>query len=105
MLRVLFMAIFSIAGFLLGREAYLHLISLHVANRAWLIGLTIGVPTLALAGTIGPGAEAVLDEGIIAYFSICPGPITLDDALTHAGTFLEAAASQAVRAFLAGRCN
>jgi glycerate kinase len=66
---------------------------------------SIGVPTLALAGTIGPGAEAVLDEGIIAYFSICPGPITLDDALTHAGTFLEAAASQAVRAFLAGRCN
>jgi rRNA-processing protein FCF1 len=44
LLRVLFMAVFSIAGFLLGREAYLHLISLHVANQAWLIALTIGVP-------------------------------------------------------------
>ena len=32
------------------------------------------VPTLALAGSIGPGAEAVLEQGIDAYFSICPGP-------------------------------
>ena len=32
-------------------------------------------PTLALAGSIGPGAEAVLEHGIDAYFSICPGPI------------------------------
>ena len=39
---------------------------------------SLGCPTLALAGSIGPGAEAALEEGIDAYFSICPGPITLE---------------------------
>ena len=63
----------------------------------------LGCPTLALAGTIGPGVEAVLDQGIDAYFSLCPGPITLDDALTQGSRLLEQVAAQAVRAFLAGR--
>jgi glycerate kinase len=63
---------------------------------------SIGCPTLALAGSIGPGAAAVLEQGIDAYFSICPGPIHLADAITHAGALLESATEQAVRAFLAG---
>ena len=42
-------------------------------------------PVLALAGSIGPGAEAVLEHGIDAYFSICPGPISLDQAIAQAG--------------------
>jgi glycerate 2-kinase len=66
---------------------------------------SLGVPTIALAGTIGAGAEAVLGQGIDAYFSLCDGPMSLDDALAHAGPLLERAASQAVRAFLAGRLN
>ena len=45
---------------------------------------SLGCPVLALAGSIGPGAEAVLDQGIDAYFSICPGPIGLDQAIGHA---------------------
>jgi glycerate 2-kinase len=60
-------------------------------------------PVLALAGSIGPGAEAVLEQGIDAYFSICPGPISLDEAISHAGMLLERAAEQAVRGFLAGQ--
>ena len=63
----------------------------------------MGCPALALAGSIGPGAEAVLDQGIDAYFSICPGPITLDEAIARAAELLEEATVQAVRAFLAGR--
>jgi len=59
-------------------------------------------PTLALAGSIGPGAEAVLEHGIDAYFSICPGPISLDQAIDQAGTLLERATEQVVRGFLAG---
>jgi glycerate kinase len=59
-------------------------------------------PTLALAGSIGPGAEAVLEHGIDAYFSICPGPISLDQAIDEAGMLLERATEQAVRGFLAG---
>lgn len=66
---------------------------------------SIGCPTLALAGSLGPGAEAVLDQGIDAYFSICTGPMSLDDAMTHAGELLERAAEQAVRAFLADRAR
>ncbi len=64
---------------------------------------SIGCPTLALAGSIGPGAEDVLLEGIDAYLSLCPGPITLEEAMNRAEELLEAAAEQATRAFLAGR--
>ncbi|MGH7728221.1 MAG: PIN/TRAM domain-containing protein [Vulcanimicrobiaceae bacterium] len=48
-LRAVFMLAFAITGFLLGREAYLHLISLHVASEGWLIALLIVVP---VAGAI-----------------------------------------------------
>ena len=64
---------------------------------------SLGCPTLALAGSIGPGAEAVLEQGIDAYFSICPGPIALEEAISRAAELLENATAQAVRAFLAGR--
>jgi glycerate kinase len=64
---------------------------------------SLGCPTLALTGTIKPGSEAVLAQGIDAYFSICSGPIHLDQAIAQAGTLLERATEQAVRGFLAGR--
>lgn len=64
---------------------------------------SLGCPTLAIAGSIGPGAEDVLLEGIDAYFSLCPGPITLGEAINGAEGWLELAAEQATRAFLAGR--
>src|SRR5579875_76285 len=63
---------------------------------------SLGCPVLALAGSIGPGAEATLDQGLDAYFSICPGPITLAEAMARAAGLLEEATAQAVRAFLAG---
>jgi uncharacterized protein YacL len=63
LLRVLFMLVFAVAGFLLGREAYTHLISLHVANQSWLIALTIAVPTIgAVAGLFAaPYAQAMFE--------------------------------------------
>jgi glycerate kinase len=64
---------------------------------------TLGCPTIALAGTIGPGAEAVHAEGIDAYFSLCPGPISLDEAMGQGAALLERAAAEVVRTFLAGR--
>jgi glycerate kinase len=64
---------------------------------------SLDCPVLALAGTLGPGVEAVHAEGIDAYFSLCPGPITLDEAIAQGAELLEHAAAQAVRAFLAGR--
>ncbi len=64
---------------------------------------SFGVPTIALVGSIGPGAEDVLLEGVDAYFSICPGPVSLEYAMLNVAALLEAAAEQATRAFLAGR--
>ena len=64
---------------------------------------SLGCPTLALAGTIGKGAEAVLDQGINAYFSICPAPIPLAQAFARAPQLLQQATAQAVRCFLAGQ--
>jgi glycerate 2-kinase len=64
---------------------------------------SVGCPTLALAGSIGPGADNVLLEGVDAYFSICPGPVPLEHAMSHAASLLEDAAEQDTRAFLAGR--
>ncbi|WP_169973178.1 glycerate kinase [Tautonia rosea] len=62
-----------------------------------------GCPVLALAGSIQPGAEALLDQGLSAYFSLCDRPMSLEDAIAHAASLLERASEQAVRAFLAGR--
>jgi len=62
---------------------------------------SLGCPTLALVGSIGEGAEKTLDEGINAYFSICPGPISLETAVADASALLERAAEQAFRGFLA----
>jgi glycerate kinase len=67
------------------------------------LAYAMGCPTLALAGTIGLGAEAALEQGIDAYFSICPGPISLDESMTRAGELLESATEQAVRGFMARR--
>ena len=63
---------------------------------------SLGCPTLALVGSIGEGAERTLDEGINAYYSICPGPITLETAVADAAVLLENATAQAVRGFMAG---
>ncbi|OJW23518.1 MAG: glycerate kinase [Planctomycetales bacterium 71-10] len=66
------------------------------------LACSLGVPTFALVGSIGDGAEACLNEGLDAYFPICPGPTTLDEAMARASDFLAAAAEQAMRGFLAG---
>lgn len=64
---------------------------------------SLGVPVIALAGVLGEGVADVLDEGILAYFSICPGPIDLSTAVEEAEPLLTQVAEQATRAFLAGR--
>jgi glycerate kinase len=43
-----------------------------------------GVPVIALAGSLGPDAENVLDCGIQALFSVVGGPCSLEEALATA---------------------
>ena len=64
-----------------------------------------GIPVIALAGAIGPGAESVLAEGVDAYASLCNRPMSLDAALGDAARLLASAAEQAFRIFLLGRRN
>ncbi len=61
------------------------------------------IPVIALVGDIGEGAEAVHEQGIDAYFSICNGPISLEHAFGNASKLLENATREVVRAFVAAR--
>jgi uncharacterized protein YacL len=80
-LRLVFAVVFATTGFLLGREAFLHLISLHVASEGWLIALTIGAPVAgALIGvSLAPVAQVIF-EGQLAQVEeaverLAPGQI------------------------------
>ena len=61
------------------------------------------IPCIAIAGSIGSELEELHHGGINAVFSICPGPLTLDNALNQAEKLLNQSSEQVIRAFLAGR--
>jgi glycerate kinase len=64
---------------------------------------SMGVPAVILAGTLGSGASAALEHGVSAYFSVCPGPMPIEHALSNARELLARATEQVVRCFRAGR--
>jgi glycerate kinase len=64
--------------------------------------LRIGVPVIALAGTIGAGAGQMLDHGIGAYFSTVPAPCALDTAIANAATDIAACAENVMRSVMMG---
>jgi uncharacterized protein YacL len=63
LLRLAFAVIFGVTGFLLGREAYLHLISLHVASEFWQLALIVVAPIAgAVVGVvIAPAAQLLFE--------------------------------------------
>lgn len=63
----------------------------------------LGIPCVAVAGSIGPGADAVYEEGIDAYFSICDGPMKLEEAMAGADPLLTRAAVNILRLRLAAK--
>jgi len=63
----------------------------------------LGIPVVALVGSVGEGAHEVLHRGIDAYFTILGGPVTLDQAFREAPESLRRCAAQVMRLFLAGR--
>ncbi|TDC68133.1 glycerate kinase [Streptomyces hainanensis] len=69
-----------------------------VARRA----KALGVPVLALAGTLGEGAGEVHLTGVDAYHGILPAPVALPEALARAREFLTDAAERAARMLLLG---
>jgi glycerate kinase len=62
-----------------------------------------GVPTIALAGSIGTGIDALYRHGICAVFSLVNKPMTLQQAMADADALLAQAAEQIVRTFCLGQ--
>lgn len=60
-------------------------------------------PVIALAGTLRPGYEIALAHGIDAAFSICPRPMTFEEACADVRELLANAGEAVVRTFLKGR--
>lgn len=62
------------------------------------------IPVIALAGSVGEGADAVNGAGIDAFFPILRRPCTLSEAMDpqNAAAALSSAAEQALRLFLVG---
>ncbi|KAH7016058.1 glycerate kinase [Microdochium trichocladiopsis] len=56
-----------------------------------------GAAVVALAGTIGAGADGVYDDGIAAFTSILDGPRSLRDAIDSTAVLLTDAAERAIR--------
>lgn len=66
------------------------------------IAKTRGVPVIALAGTVGIGAEKNYEAGIDAYASILQGPVTLQTAIAEAERLLTDAAEAVIRMVMVG---
>jgi glycerate kinase len=62
-----------------------------------------GVPCIALAGTIGQGAELCYAEGLTSYFPILDGPMTLADAMIRAPELLARASENVIRSYFLAR--
>lgn len=63
---------------------------------------TYGVPVIALAGTIGPGASANLQHGIDAMSSILRKPCQLENAIAEAHRLIVQASENAMRMVAVG---
>ncbi len=62
-----------------------------------------GIPCFAIAGSIGKELGDLHDSGINAVFSLCPGPMTLEESMKLSKENVTRITEQAIRAFLAGR--
>ena len=60
------------------------------------------MPCIAIAGSIGTGVDTLRTLGISAVFSLCPGPISLEQAVAAGGPLISDATEQAVLCYVAG---
>ncbi|GAC1388974.1 MAG: PIN/TRAM domain-containing protein [Vulcanimicrobiaceae bacterium] len=67
LLRIVFAVVFGVTGFILGREAYIHVFSLHFSSEAWQIAFTIVSPVLgAVIGVaLAPLAQALFEDELV----------------------------------------
>jgi glycerate kinase len=62
-----------------------------------------GIPCVAIAGGIGERRSDLYPLGIDAFFSLCSGPMSLEQAIQGGPVLLAAATEQVVRCFFRGR--
>ncbi len=62
-----------------------------------------GIPCLAIAGSISGDISNLHDIGINATYTLCPGPVSLEEAMDKSYEYLMNSTEQAVRGFLAGK--
>jgi glycerate kinase len=62
----------------------------------------LGIPCIAIAGSLGTDVRLLWDTGIEAAVSLCPGPVSLAEAQARSEELLTDAAEQVLRIFLAG---
>ncbi|MBC7186888.1 MAG: glycerate kinase [Calditrichaeota bacterium] len=60
-----------------------------------------GIPVIVLAGTVEDEAENLYERGVVSLFSICPGPMSLEEAMQQSATHVEKGAERIVRALKA----
>lgn len=73
-------------------------VPLGVARRA----AAQGVPVVVISGAVTPDADALLEHGVSALFSIADGPLTLAEAMGRAAELLERRACHVVRLWALG---
>ena len=56
-----------------------------------------GVPCVAIAGTLDDSACSLADIGFDAVFSLCPGPVSLEEAIKNADRYLQNTTQQVIR--------
>ena len=62
-----------------------------------------GVPTVLLAGSLGPGYEELYDHDVAAVICIADRPMSFEQSLSRSGELLESAAEHTMRLIVAGR--
>jgi len=63
----------------------------------------LGVPCVALAGSVGEGVQPAIDQGLDAWFAITQGPITVEQAISQAPELLAKTAESVLRLFQRSR--
>lgn len=61
-----------------------------------------GLPTVLLAGSLGPGYEELYDHSVAAVICIADRPMSFEQSLSRSGELLESAAENTMRLILAG---
>ena len=62
-----------------------------------------GVPTVLLAGSLGPGYDELYDHAVAAVVCIADRPMSFEVSLSRSAELLEGAATRTMRLILAGR--